>query len=91
MGDTLVSVSALVRAQAGMTMVLSLSGVVDDAGNADAVTDQHPSTEEWTRLTVRKRIVRPSPDNRISVGVTDADAGEWFEVRALDVILGVVP
>ena len=87
----LVSVTAVVRAQAGKTMVLTLEDVVDASGNATAVSDRRPATEEWTRLTVRRRVAFPSEKDRIAVGLVDAEAGDWIEVRDLDVLPGIAP
>jgi hypothetical protein len=87
----LVSVSALVRAQSGKTIMLVLRDTVDAAGNAESVVDRRPSSEEWTRLTVRRRVVFPSPGDSFSVGLVDADGGDWFEVRDVQVVLGVAP
>lgn len=87
----LVSVSALVRAQPGKTMTLVLRDTVDAAGRAESVTDRRPSSEEWTRLTVRRRVVYPSPGDSFSVGLENADGGDWFEVRDIQVVLGVAP
>jgi hypothetical protein len=88
---TLVSVTAVVRGQPGKTMVLTLEDVPDARGNAEAVSERRTATDEWTRLTVRRRVVFPSQNDRISLGLVDADAGDWIEVRDLDVRLGVVP
>ena len=87
----LVSVTAVVRAPAGKTMVLALEDTVDANGNAENFGERRPATEEWTRLTVRRRVVFPSPNDRLLVGLLDAEAGDWFEVRDIDVRLGVAP
>jgi hypothetical protein len=88
---TLVTVTAVVRGQPGRTLALTLDDAVDAAGTSEAVTDRHPATEEWTRLTVRRRVVFPSEKDKISVGLVDADNGDWFEVRDFEVFLGVAP
>ena len=88
---TLVSVTAEVRGQPGRTLVLTLEDVIDAAGNAESVAERRPAAEEWTRLTVRRRVIFPSEKDRISVGLVDADGGDWFEVRDFDVVLGVAP
>lgn len=88
---TFVSVTAVARGQPGKTMVLSLEDVLDAAGNATAVSDRRAATDEWTQLTVRRRVAFPSEQDRISVGLVDADAGDWIEVRDLTVHLGVAP
>jgi hypothetical protein len=87
----LVSVSAVVRAQPGKTMALTIKDVVDASGSTETVTDRRTSAEDWVRLTVRRRMAYPSPADTFSVGLVDAEAGDWIEVRDLDVVLGVVP
>jgi hypothetical protein len=87
----LVSVSATVRAQPGKTMLLVLRDTLDAAGNAESVVDRRPASEEWTRLTVRRRVAYPSPGDSFSVGLENADGGDWFEVRDVQVVLGVAP
>lgn len=87
----LVSVTAVVRAQAGKTIVLALEDTVDAGGNAENVGERRPATEAWTRLTVRRRVLFPSENDRLLVGLVDAEAGDWIEVRELDVRLGVAP
>jgi hypothetical protein len=87
----LVSVTAVVRAQSGKTMMLALEDTVDAVGNAENVGERRPATEEWTRLTVRRRVVFPSANDRLLVGLVDAEAGDWIEIRDLDVRLGVAP
>ena len=88
---TLVSVIAIVRGQPGKTIALTLEDVLDASGNTESVTERRPATEAWTRLTVRRRVAFPSEKDRIAVGLVDADAGDWIEVRDLEVVLGVVP
>lgn len=87
----LVSISAIVRGQPGKTIVLSLRDVTDASGNAETVVDRRPTSEEWTTLTVHRRIVYPAPGDSFSVGILDADGGDWFEVRDVQVVLGVAP
>jgi hypothetical protein len=81
----------VVRGQPGKTIVLSLRDVTDAAGNAESVVDRRPSSEAWTTMTVRRRVVFPSADDSFLVGIADADGGDWFEVRDVTVILGVAP
>ena len=88
---TLVSVSAVVRGQPGTTIVLALEDIIDASGGTQAATDRRVATDAWTRLTVRRRVVFPSASDRISIGLVDAEAGDWIEVRDLDVRLGVAP
>jgi hypothetical protein len=88
---TFVSVTAVVRGQPGKTIALTLEDVLDATGNVEAVAERRPATEEWTRMTVRRRVAFPSEKDRIAVGLVDADAGDWIEVRDLDVVLGVLP
>ena len=87
----LVSVSVVVRGQPGKVIALTLKDVADASGTAAMVTDQHIAAEAWTTLSVRRRMVHPSPEDNVSVGLIGADGGDWFEVRELDVFLGVVP
>lgn len=87
----LVSISAVVRGQPGKTVVLSLRDVTDASGNAETVADRQPTSEAWTTLTVRRRVAFPSPGDSFSVGIVDADGGDWFEVRDVKVVLGVAP
>lgn len=87
----LVSVTALVRAPSGKMMVLVLEDTVDAAGNVAIVAERRPATEAWTRLTVRRRVLFPSGNDRLLVGLVDAEAGDWIEIRDLDVRLGVAP
>jgi hypothetical protein len=89
--DVLVTITAVVRGQPGKTIVLALRDVTDAAGNAETVADRRPTSEEWTTLSVRRRVADPSPGDSFSVGIMDADGGDWFEVRDLTVVLGVVP
>ena len=88
---TLVSVTAVVRGQPGKTMVLALEDAVDASGTAESVGERRAATEEWTRLSVRRRVVFPSENDKISIGLLDAEAGDWIEVRDFDVRLGVAP
>ena len=87
---TLVSVTATVRGQPGKMMALTLEDVADASGNAVAVSDRRAATDDWTRLTVRRRVIYPSQNDRISVGLVDADPGDWIEVRDFDIRLGIV-
>ena len=87
----LVTITAVVRGQPGKTIVLALRDVTDAAGNAETVADRRQTSEEWTTLSVRRRVVYPSPGDSYSVGIMDAEGGDWFEVRDLTVVLGVVP
>jgi hypothetical protein len=87
----LVSISAVVRGQPGKTIVLSLRDIADASGNAETIVDRRPTSEEWTTLTVRRRVVYPSTGDSFSVGILDADGGDWFEVRDVKVVLGVAP
>jgi hypothetical protein len=89
--NVLVTISAVVRGQPGKTIVLSLRDVTDAAGNAESVVDRRPSSEAWTTMTVRRRVVFPSAGDSFSVGILDADGGDWFEVRDVTVVLGVAP
>jgi hypothetical protein len=91
LNGVLVSVSAIVRGQPGKTIMLTIKDVIDATGAADMVTDRRPTSEEWTRLTVRRRVVYPSPSDAISVGIVDPDGGDWFEVRDVQIVLGVTP
>jgi hypothetical protein len=91
LNGVLVSVSAIVRGQPGKTIMLTIKDVIDATGAADMVTDRRPTSEEWTRLTVRRRVVYPSPSDAISVGIVDPDGGDWFEVRDVQIVLGVSP
>ena len=65
--------------------------IVDAVNTAESVTDRRPTSEEWTTLTVRRRVVYPSPGDSFSVGIADADGGDWFEIRDLTVVLGIAP
>jgi hypothetical protein len=87
----LVSVSAVVRAQAGKTIALLVNDTIDSGGTVETVTDRRPTSEEWTKLTVRRRMLYPSPADSFSVGLVDPDGGDWFEVRDVQVVLGVAP
>jgi hypothetical protein len=86
-----VSVSAVVRSQPGKTIALAIKDTVDTGGAVDTVMDRQPTSEEWTTLTVRRRMVYPSPADAFSVGLVDAEGGDWFEVRDVQVVLGAVP
>jgi len=88
---TLVSVTAVVRGQPGKTMVLTLEDAVDASGTAESVSERRAATEERTRLSIRRRVVFPSENDKISIGLLDAEAGDWIEVRDFDVRLGVAP
>jgi hypothetical protein len=89
--NVLVTISAVVRGQPGKTIVLSIRDVTDATGNAESVVDRRPSSEAWTTMTVRRRVVFPSSGDSFSVGIVDADGGDWFEVRDVTVVLGVAP
>ena len=88
---TLVSVTAVVRGQPGKTIVLALEDAVDASGTAESVSERRAATEEWTRLSIRRRVVFPSENDKISIGLLEAEAGDWIEVRDFDVRLGVAP
>ncbi|MFN8633272.1 MAG: hypothetical protein U0893_05395 [Chloroflexota bacterium] len=87
----LVSVSAVVRGMPGKTVALVVTDAIDGSGGTEAVVDRRPATEEWATLTVRRRMVYPSGGDTISVQLLNVDGGDWFEVRSLDVRLGVSP
>jgi hypothetical protein len=89
--NVLVSVSAVVRGQPGKSAVLTIKDVIDAAGNVETATDRQSVSDQWVTLTARRRMVYPSPVDACSVGLLDADGGDWIEVRSLDVVLGVVP
>ena len=72
-------------------MVLTIKDVVDASGNVETATDRQSVSDQWATLTARHRMVYPSPGDTFSVGLLDADGGDWIEVRSLDVVLGVVP
>jgi hypothetical protein len=87
----LVTVSAVVRGQSGGTMVLALEDVTDADRTVQAATDRRPVSEEWTKLTVRKRILYPSSNDKVLVGLVDVDGDDWFEVREFKIVAGVSP
>lgn len=87
----LVSVTAVVRGQPGKRIVLALEDTVDAAGNTETVTEPRAANEEWTHPTVRKRVVFPSQNDRITVSLLDVEAGDWIEVGDFAVVLGVAP
>jgi hypothetical protein len=89
--DAFVTVRAVVRGQAGKTLTLTVSDVVDVAGRVESGVDRRTASEEWTTLTVRRRMAVPSPNDLYAVGILDAEGGDWFEVRSVDVFVGVVP
>jgi len=89
--SVLVSISAVVRTAPGKTMMLALRNTIDASGDAESVSDRRPTSDEWTRLTVRRRVVYPSSRDSFSIGIVDADGGDWFEVRDVQVVLGVAP
>ena len=90
--DALVSVTAVVRGERGMSLTLILEDVAGSGQDQIvAVSERVTATEEWTRLTVRRRVAFPSPQDKIAVGLLDASAGDWFEVREFEVALGVAP
>ena len=88
---TLVSVRAVVRAEPGSTLVLAINDVVDAAGRSETTTERQAAGDDWLTLTVRRRMVYPSQADMFSVGLANAEAAAWFEVKELDVFTGVNP
>jgi len=88
---TLVSVRAVVRAEPGSILMLAINDVVNAAGQTETAMERQPAGDDWLTLTVRRRMVYPSQADMFSVGLVNAEAAAWFEVRELDVFTGVNP
>lgn len=86
-----ITVRALARARSGALMTLTIFDVVDETGRTETSMDKRQGSESWEELRVSTRARYPSQGDNFSFGVFDAQPRDWFEVRGLDLVVGLLP
>ena len=86
-----VTVWALVRAREDTTVGMTLTDVVGADGSSEQATARWPGPKNWTRVVLQKRLAFRAPEDRFSLGLIDARAGDWLEVRDVGVFVGALP
>jgi hypothetical protein len=87
-----VSLQVRIRGVGANDLRLTLYDVVDATGRAQLHYASAPADGDWHDLTLRvRRVVFGSAGDNFSTGMYGAQAGSWFEIADLRLVVGVLP
>jgi hypothetical protein len=77
-------VRTVVRGSCHGDVRLTIFDVIDAKGGTESPIQTAPRSPQWIKMEVRKLDAPfPHPSDNYSVGLSDVQPGEWFEVREL--------
>jgi hypothetical protein len=86
-----ITVRTEVRAHTSGEVNLSVWDIVGDSGRVRSYTDREPASEDWRTLVQHvPSLVYASPDDYVSIGLVQPQAGDWLDVRFLNVYVGTL-
>ncbi|MDX2098550.1 MAG: acyltransferase [Leptolyngbyaceae cyanobacterium bins.59] len=81
-----------VRAHSTGQITLTLYDRIDSNGKAEGYQVIKPARLEWQKLSLQVRNVQyPDPSDHFSLGLTDVQANDWFDVREFSLFQGILP
>lgn len=86
-----VSATATIRASRPVMQALTLYDMVT-GGQPRVTLERTEVAQQWTTLTLRSGLMSgPSEGDNVSIGIQDVAAGDWYDVRSVNLYEGILP